>query len=82
MSLENGVTGTLGAAILGIFGWAFTLNSRMSVQETETANLKETNGAKLDSLKELFETKFDDMDTRLERIERHVLNGSYKGHHG
>jgi hypothetical protein len=55
--------GILGVAFLGVAGWMTNLGNRVSVIE-----------AQFEALKELIETRFDDMDRRLERIEK-SMNG-------
>lgn len=52
------VVSFLGVATLAIFGWAFQLSNRVSVVETEN-----------EGLKELINTKFDEVNRRLDRIE-------------
>ena len=49
----------VGMGLLGVIGWAFTLNSRVSVLEADKV-----------SLKELIDSKLDNITTRLDRIER------------
>ena len=60
------LTGLLGTALLGVIGWAFQLNSRVSVLEQQHVDLKE-----------LITEKFDAVTDRLERIED-ALNGALK----
>lgn len=52
------VVGILGAAVLGVFGWAFQLSNRVSVIETE-----------YNGLQELINTRFAEVNRRLDRIE-------------
>ena len=65
--------GAICTVAIGLVGWGVRLESRTNVSEQRH-----------DDLKELIETKFevvvaklDAFDRRLERVERHVLNGSY-----
>lgn len=60
------IVGLLSATGLGVIGWAIHLGSRVAVLE-----------ANEQSLKELIETRFDDVERRLERIEL-SLNGHLK----
>jgi len=60
------IVGVLGMAFLGVFGWTVQLGNRVSVIETQQA-----------SLKELIETKFEEVNRRLDRIER-GMNGYRK----
>ena len=64
-TLYNGWT-VFGTTLLGVIIWALRLEGRVNEQDIKHA-----------SLKELIETKFDNMDDRLERIER-ALNGALK----
>lgn len=50
--------------VMAVIGWAFNINSRLSVVE-----------AKHQALMELIESKFDDLGRRLERIEHKLWNG-------
>lgn len=58
--------GILGTACLAIIGWAFNINSKVSVLEQRDNDLK-------DAMTQLIESRFDSTDSRLDRIER-VLN--------
>lgn len=62
------ILGTMGAAFLAVFGWAFSLQNRLIVVETE-----------YEGLKELINSKFAGVEQRLERIEQ-AMNGSLRGH--
>lgn len=53
----------IGAGLLAVIGWAFSLHSRVAVLEADKV-----------SLKELIEAKFDGVIIRLVRIE-HILDG-------
>lgn len=77
MTGEDGFIGVLGATVLGIFGWALNLNSRVGTNEIELKGLRDIGDTKLLGFREVVITRFDDIDDRLKRIERHVLNGSY-----
>ena len=56
------LVGIFGAAFIGAIGWAVQISSRVSTIETKHPDLVE-----------LLETRFDDIDRRLERIER-IIN--------
>jgi len=58
--------GVLGTAFLGTVGWAFHMNSRVSVIET-----------KYDGLEDLLNVHFVEVNRRLARIER-GMNGHLK----
>lgn len=75
----NAIITVMGAAILGIFGWAFQLNSRVSVQETKHDDLKDLINTKMDALKDNIEFNYNSISARLDRIER-AMNGALKGH--
>lgn len=60
-------TGLIGAATLGIFAWAFSLNSKVAVLIQRDEDYKD-----------LVNTRFDSVDHRLSRIES-ALNGAIKG---
>lgn len=62
--------GTLITLVVALIGWG----ARLEIKVATTAQQHE-------DLKELINSKFDGMDKRLERIERHVLNGSYGKDH-
>lgn len=53
---------------IAAIGWAFQLQGRVTTLE----KVSEKNH---DYLKELLDSRLDDIKERLERIERHVLNG-------
>lgn len=57
------IVGVLGAGLLGVIGWAFNINSSVEVLKT-----------KHDGLITLIDTRFEEMNRRLDRIER-ALNG-------
>lgn len=61
------VVGILGTAVLGIFGWAFQLSNRVSVIETE-----------YEGLQALINSKFDEVNRRLARIEHGMNNRTYQ----
>jgi hypothetical protein len=72
------IIGFLSTALLSFVGWTLakgsSLDSRITVIETQQETLEETIQATHDSLKELLEAHFDGMDKRLARIER-SMNG-------
>ena len=51
----------MGAGLFGVVGWAFVISNRVSVLEADKV-----------SLKELMETKLDDITRRLVNIERKI----------
>lgn len=53
------ILGLLGLGLFGVLGWAFTISNRVSVLEADKV-----------SLKELMESKLDDITRRLVSIER------------
>lgn len=61
------IVGILGAATIGALGWVNHLGNRTSILETRQEDLLL-----------LIETKLNNIDDRLRRIERKVLNGSYR----
>ena len=63
-SLWNALLGILTTAFLAIVGWAFNLESRMTILTQ-----------KHEDLRELINSRFDGSDGRLDRIER-SLNGA------
>lgn len=63
MALVETVVGVLTTGFLGVVAWAFQLGTRMSVAES-----------KYEDLVTLINTKFDEVNRRLGRIER-VMNG-------
>lgn len=56
-----GITMTV---VMAIIGWAFNVHGRISVMES-----------RYEDLVKLIESKFDDLDARLERMERKMWNG-------
>jgi hypothetical protein len=63
MALIETVVGVLTTGLLGVVAWAFQLGTRVSVAES-----------KYEDLVILINTKFDEVNRRLGRIER-VMNG-------
>lgn len=57
------IVGVIGAGLLGVIGWAFNINSSVEVLKT-----------KHDGLITLIDTRFEEINRRLDRIER-ALNG-------
>lgn len=68
MTMLDTLIGIIGSACLVIIGWAFKINSQVAVLEQRDEDIKE-----------LLESRFDDVDSRLERIER-AMNGALRGH--
>jgi hypothetical protein len=62
------LVGILGTAVLGVFGWSFSISNRITKMET-----------KQEDLPKYLDAKFDGLDARLERIER-AMNGSLSKH--
>lgn len=65
MMLET-LVGLLGTALLGVLGWAFQLQNRVTIIETQQ-----------DNLVTLINTRFDAVENRLERIEEKIWSGKY-----
>lgn len=65
--------GGLTTLILAVIGWAFSINSRVNVTQQQNIDMKDLIEAKFETAFQ----RFDGFDTRLERVERHVLNGHY-----
>lgn len=63
-NMTDAVVSILGLMFIGVFGWTVQLGNRVSVIETQHADLKE-----------LIEREFKGLDKRLDRIER-SLNGN------
>lgn len=63
----SAVSSLLTASVAGIFAWAFSINADVRVTESHVADLLT-----------LINSRFDAQDDRLKRIERHVLNGTYR----
>lgn len=85
--MMEAVIGTLGAGLMGIFGWAMTLNSRLSVQERAHEDFLRYLDSKLDAVKLLNESistkmdiKFGAQEQRLDRIERSMNGHLIKDH--
>ncbi len=78
--MTSTILGILSTAMFGIFGWAFNINTKVTAQDLLIKNLKDNQQNKDDSFEKLFTVRFDSLDKRLERIERHVLNGHYERH--
>lgn len=71
----NTLIGVLGAALLAVIGWAFNLQSRVSIYSQRHDDLLRLIDTKFDAMSEMVDTKFDSSNQRLERIER-ALNGA------
>lgn len=63
MAIVETVLGIMGSGIAVVFGWAWRLESRMTVEEVARV-----------AMKELIISKLEDIDRRLGRIER-SMNG-------
>lgn len=62
--IETAVAGVLTAAVVGLFGWIYKINTRVVTLEAERANLdnlEKLMATKYDALKELIESKFNHM---------------------
>jgi hypothetical protein len=55
------ILGVIGTGLLGVFGWAFTLNGRVAVLEADKV-----------SLRELLDSKLQNITDRLQRIESKI----------
>ena len=60
------IVGIIGSALLAVIGWAFSLNSRVAVLESDRAQATRRE----EGLKELVNIKLEGISLRLERIER------------
>ena len=58
--------------------WGLRLEGRVNATQQKIADKEETYLTKMAGIKELINSKFDGVDSRLERIER-TLNGSLHG---
>lgn len=65
----------LGAALMGVFAWAFSLQSRVSIYGQRHEDLLKLIDTKFHSIELMVDTKFESSNQRLERIER-ALNGA------
>lgn len=65
--MVEAIVGLLGTACFAVFGWAAHLSSRVTVIETQR-----------DDLTVLINTKFEEVNRRLGRIES-AMNGHLKG---
>lgn len=63
--------------IIGIVIWSIRLEGRVNEANIAVGVAKVIADQRLIDLKELITTQLEAIDTRLERIERKVLNGSY-----
>jgi len=64
--MVEALLGILGTTFLAVIGWTIQLGTRVSVTES-----------KYEDLLVLIDSKFEDLDKRLERIER-AMNGYLK----
>ena len=69
------VLSLLGAAFLGVIGWAFRLQTQVTIHAQKHDDLTTLLDAKFDAVTTLVDAKFEASDRRLERIER-ALNGA------
>lgn len=74
----------LGAMVMGMFAWAFNINSEVKVQQKASEDLERLITTRFDALEQLseavrenLENKFDSQGSRLDRIER-SMNGHLK----
>lgn len=61
--------GVLGAAMLGVIGWAFSLSNRVAVLEADKESLQKLIDTRMASMSELIKEKLEGMAYRLARIE-------------
>lgn len=73
------VNTVLAATVVALAAWVFNTNSKVEVTLQQVADLKESQEGIEDSLGRLMQVQFDNVNDRLERIER-CLNGSLKPH--
>ena len=75
------ILGVVGTALTGTTGWAikaaYTLSTRVAILEKGQADALPLIDAKLDTIT----TFCEQIEKRLERVERKVLNGEYKADH-
>lgn len=68
------IIGAIVALAIALVGWGARLESKTNVNQQRHDDLLKLIDAKLD----VFMVRFESIDARLERVERYVLNGSYK----
>lgn len=73
----NAIVTVIGVAVTGLIGWGSKLQSDVRVQDQKVVDLKDLINEKL----ETNNVKLDNIDHRLERIER-ALNGSLRSVYG
>ena len=66
MEMLSALVGIIGTALLGVIGWAFSLQSRVSVLEADKVSLRELLDAKLENIS----GQVVGVTIRLDRIER------------
>jgi hypothetical protein len=71
--------GLVSTLSIGVFGWAFTINSKVNVQGKEIEANEKLGVVRQADLKELINEKFDGVNDRLARIER-AMNGKLGVH--
>lgn len=71
------IVGVIGTTVVGIVGWAIQLNSKVAVNAQKNDDLKELITEKFKGLDERNDQRDDDLNRRLERIER-AMNGALK----
>jgi hypothetical protein len=81
-TLKTGMSafiGTITTVAMAALGWAININSKVNVAQQQNKDLQALIETKFDLIIGKFDARFDDFDRRLERVERHVLNGHYEG---
>jgi hypothetical protein len=59
---------------LALIGWGARLETKVSLNRQQHDDLLKLIDARFDTMI----VRFDNFDKRMERVERHVLNGSYR----
>ena len=77
--MEGWILGIGAPVVVGALGWLFKLESRISVQKAEHDGLKELFVTRFDSLDKRLEEREENSNFRLQRIER-TLNGKLQAH--
>lgn len=76
------VAGLLTLIVGGVGTWVWNISSKVTVLETKESTAKLLLEARDESLRELLEEKFGNIDHRLARIERAMNGRLHGGEHG
>jgi len=77
--IESIVVPIIAASVLGLFGWAFQMQTKVQSNTERAEALDRFTQQKHTDLKEFMAVRFDAQDSRLGRIES-VLNGRLYDH--